>query len=327
MKVVTYARAGLLGNPSDGFFGKTISIPIKNFAATIDIKPSDTLKVTPLPSDLFEYGSLPELIEDIDINGYYGGFRIIKAGIKKFYEYVIENDIAIRDKNFSIKYSSNIPRQVGLAGSSAIITSVVKALVKFYDVEISNEILPNVILKAETEELGISAGLQDRVVQVYGCPVFMDFDKDYMDQNEHGKYVPLDNVSLPNLYLAYKTTLTHEATAHNNVRALWDSGDRKVIKTLDAIAKNAEEGMRLLKKGDIESFNSCIDKNFELRKIIYPIHPENEKMISVARKQGATSKFPGSGGAVIGTFKNKEMFDNLKKAFSEMDCETIKIKF
>ena len=28
-----YARAGLVGNPSDGYFGKTISFIIRNFAA------------------------------------------------------------------------------------------------------------------------------------------------------------------------------------------------------------------------------------------------------------------------------------------------------
>ena len=27
----TYARAGLLGNPSDGYYGKTISIIVRNF--------------------------------------------------------------------------------------------------------------------------------------------------------------------------------------------------------------------------------------------------------------------------------------------------------
>ena len=32
-----YARAGLAGNPSDGFFGKTISIIVKNYAAEVSL--------------------------------------------------------------------------------------------------------------------------------------------------------------------------------------------------------------------------------------------------------------------------------------------------
>ncbi len=38
---------------------------------------------------------------------------------------------------------------------------------------------PNLVLAAE-EELGITAGLQDRVVQVYGGVVYMDFDRGLM---------------------------------------------------------------------------------------------------------------------------------------------------
>ena len=32
VETTAYARAGLLGNPSDGFFGKTLSVTLKNFA-------------------------------------------------------------------------------------------------------------------------------------------------------------------------------------------------------------------------------------------------------------------------------------------------------
>ena len=35
--VRSYARAGLLGNPSDGYFGRTISISVKNFGAHISL--------------------------------------------------------------------------------------------------------------------------------------------------------------------------------------------------------------------------------------------------------------------------------------------------
>ncbi|MDC0449154.1 GHMP kinase [bacterium] len=325
MKVTTYARAGLLGNPSDGFFGKTISIPIKNFSAEIEINPSKTLHVEPTQSDLFNYKNLDGLIEDVEVNGYYGGFRIIKAAIKKFYEYTKENNIQIANKNFGLKYSSNIPRQVGLAGSSAIIAATLTALTKFYDVKVPKEILPNIVLNAETEELDISAGLQDRVVQVYGCPVFMDFDKKHLKKHGFGKYTPLNVQTLPKLYLGYKTSLTHKPTVHNNVRALWESGDEKVIKTLDDIAKNAEVGIEYLQKGDLAEFNKCINKNFDLRSKIYNIHPENEEMIKVARKVGATSKFPGSGGAVIGTYNNDVMFKKLHGAFSDLGCEIIAV--
>ena len=38
---IAYARAGLVGNPSDGYNGKTISLIVKNFAAKVLIYQSD----------------------------------------------------------------------------------------------------------------------------------------------------------------------------------------------------------------------------------------------------------------------------------------------
>ena len=48
---------------------------------------------------------------------------------------------------------------------------------------------PNLVLSAE-EELGITAGLQDRVVQVFGGVVFMDFEQGHMQAQGHGRCRP-----------------------------------------------------------------------------------------------------------------------------------------
>jgi glucuronokinase len=48
---------------------------------------------------------------------------------------------------------------------------------EFYGVDIPLEAQPMLVLSVEKEELGIGAGLQDRVIQVYEGLVYMDFDK------------------------------------------------------------------------------------------------------------------------------------------------------
>lgn len=64
--------------------------------------------------------------------------------------------------------------QTGLSGSSAIICAALNCLLDFYQIRhlVSVEIRPQLILSAENE-LGIVAGLQDRVAQVYGGLVYM----------------------------------------------------------------------------------------------------------------------------------------------------------
>jgi glucuronokinase len=64
--------------------------------------------------------------------------------------------------------------QSGLSGSSGIACAALNCFLDFYKVKhlIKVEVRPNLILAAE-KELGIVAGLQDRVAQVYGGLVYM----------------------------------------------------------------------------------------------------------------------------------------------------------
>lgn len=64
--------------------------------------------------------------------------------------------------------------QTGLSGSSAIVSAALSCLLDFYNVRhlIKVQVRPNIVLSAE-KELGIVAGLQDRVAQVYGGLVHM----------------------------------------------------------------------------------------------------------------------------------------------------------
>ena len=183
----TPARAGLIGNPSDGFNGVTISFTFDAFFATVKLWESPQLEILPWKMDSYTFASVEDLVLSATNYGYYGGLRLLKATVKVFYDYCQNFGISLDQRNFTLAYSSNIPVRVGLAGSSGIITSAMRALMQFYGVTVSKETLPNLILKAESEELKIGAGLQDRVVQVYGGLVYMDFAKELM-QRGFGQY-------------------------------------------------------------------------------------------------------------------------------------------
>jgi glucuronokinase len=296
-----YARAGLLGNPSDGYFGKTISIIVRNFGASISLYESPELRIEEADVDLNTFRNVHHLVDSVGLTGYYGGTRLIKAAVKKFVEYCESSGIRLSNKNFTVRYRSSIPRQVGLGGSSAIVTATMKALMQFYDVDIPKHILPTIILKAETEELGINAGLQDRVIQVYEGCVYMDFDKGHLHKNGFGKYEVINSALLPKLYLAYKVELGKvSGTVLNNIRENYDKGEPLVLATLLELAGLAEQGKDAILKKDYVALNQMIDKNFDLRCKIMKISDSNMELVMTARKCGASAKFPGSGGAIIG---------------------------
>ncbi len=320
-----YARAGLLGNPSDGYFGKTISIIVRNFSASVMLYETPELCIEECEVDLNTFRNMYHLVDSVKLTGYYGGTRLVKAAIKKFWEYCETNDIRLPNKNFTIRYSSSIPRQVGLAGSSAIVTATVKALMQFYNVEISQQILPTLILNAETDELGINAGLQDRVIQVYEGCVFMDFDKDHLLTNGFGKYESIEPNLLPKLYLAYKVELSKVSGAVlNNIKEKYEKGDPLVLDTLVELASVAEQGKEAIFSGDFDTLNKLINRNFDLRCKIMNISQSNMELVQTARDCGASAKFSGSGGAIIGMYEDDEMLQRLIVNLRKINARVIK---
>lgn len=320
-----YARAGLLGNPTDGYYGKTISIIVRNFGARILLYPSPELHIEAQEQDVNIFRNMYHLIDSINLTGYYGGSRLIKATIKKFGEYCEINKIKIENKNFTIRYHSSIPRQVGLAGSSAIVCATIRALMKYYKVNIPLEILPSVILSAESDELGINAGLQDRVAQVYEGCVYMDFNKEQMESMQHGIYKRIDTSLLPNLYLAYKTDLSKvSGTVLNDIKSRYDKGEKKVINTLNEMALLTDEGEKAIKEKNYDKLSLLINRNFDLRSEIMNITESNKELVNTARKCGASAKFTGSGGSIIGIYQNDEMLNKLVVELKKINARVVK---
>ena len=79
-----YARAGFLGNPSDCYFGKTISFCFQDFRARVLVYPSARLEIRFSKADLPIFEDMEDLYRTTRWRGYYGGIRIIQALVVRF---------------------------------------------------------------------------------------------------------------------------------------------------------------------------------------------------------------------------------------------------
>jgi glucuronokinase len=319
------ARAALMGNPSDGYYGKTISFTMRDFAARVVLYEWPTLEILPGAEDHVRFDSLAELAADVSCNGYYGGVRLVKASLKKFYDYCRENNVELHDRCFSIRYETAIPRGVGMAGSSAIIVATFRALMQFYEVTIPREILPNWILATERDELRIMAGLQDRVAQVYEGVTFMDFDQAKIERDGFGTYEAIDPQLLPPIYLAYQADLAEVSDiVHNDLRERWDKGDELVHATMRELGELTARAKDCLLNGQKEALSELVDHNFELRRRMMPIRQDQLQMVETARSCGASAHFAGSGGTIVGTYPDESTFRQLQAALGALGCRVFK---
>ena len=323
----SYARAGLLGNPSDGYNGKTISIILRNFWADVVLYEWDSVDIVLAEQDRARFRSIYDLAKDVELHGYYGGIRLIKATIKRFVDYCQSQGIKLHDQNFSVRYETSIPQQVGLAGSSAIITATLYALMEFYSVDMPLSVQPTFVLAVEGA-LGIAGGLQDRVIQCYEGMVYMDFaqeKKKTVAGLPHYDYEPLDPTLLPSLFVAYHATLGEPTEVfHNDIRSRYNGGDPQVVKAMEGFAQLAQDGRQAILERDAAGLSQLIDENFDLRNNIFTLAPWQIQMVKVARSCGASAKFAGSGGAIVGVYQDQTMFQALTSRLEAIGSRVIK---
>ena len=320
-----YARAGLVGNPSDGYFGKTISFIIRNFKATVRLWESPHFEIMPTHGDFARFDTVGSFIRDVKLHGYYGGLRLQKATVRKFHEYADRNEIELHDRNFTLSFDSDIPRLVGLAGSSAIICATLRALMRYYEVQIPNEQLPGLILSVEKEELGIQAGLQDRVIQTYEGIVYMDFDKKLIEGRGYGDYHELKPPKLPPLYVAFDPDRAEISDIpHRNLRDLFNRGDSTVVGAMQKYRDLTDRGRDALMSGDWDALGRIMNENFDMRKTFMNIAPENQRMVEVARSTGASAKFCGSGGSICGLYRDGRHYQQLVDALATLRCTVVR---
>lgn len=312
-----HARAGLLGNPSDVYNGKTIAVILRNFTATVRLEPADRFEILRGPADELAFDSFVDAVESLRDKGCYGGIRLIRAAIKRFADHwpgwadLNPDDPRLR---FQVSYATDVPRQAGMSGSSAIVIATMRALMQWFDVGIEPATLAELALAAEVEDLGITAGPMDRVIQAYEGVVHMDFSKPRGPE----AYTPLDPKILPPLFIAWDPrTGQASGKVHSDVRFRWLRGDQDVRTALAVFPKLVDEGMKALEAGDTKTFMRLVDKNFDTRASIWTLSPRDIELVQIGRAQGAAVKFCGSGGAVIGVMPDEGVFGKLQEAYVE----------
>jgi glucuronokinase len=313
------ARSALVGNPSDGFGGATIAFTLDDLVAVVQAEPALAVELR-ADEQQVEFADLAALGAAAASGQYPNGgpLALLMAAAKRFGER--DRDLADRGLRLELVESS-IPPSVGLAASSAIVIGALQVLGQLFGSEVPRDEIPQLALACETEELGIQAGLQDRVVQTYGGLVFMDFDPAHP---LGGSYRALDPSVLPPVFVAWLTDAASDSgNVHQPIRERFAAGDPEVIATMSAIADLAHRALTPLTLRDAAGLGILLERNFELRSRIYKLDPRHVELIETARRLGAPANYTGSGGAIAGLFRDEEHLEQLRSVFEGLGCELL----
>ena len=328
MKVQTCAptRAGLAGNPSDGYGGRAVAVALAGLAARTTIEPGSDITIASeagtvrLPSPAALAGS-----EDQRENPH----RLALACCRRFFTASLERGwlgaLPPRSEGFRLTYSSDIPRHVGLAGSSAIAVAVLRALTARYQASIPDVDLPGLALAVETEELGIHGGLMDRVAQVFGGLTYMDLSKEALGVAGRPLVQDLPTGGLPALFIAWSDRLAAGSEeVHNPLRARVARGEPEARRYLAELAELADHARDVLMAGDGAGLIPIMTENFELRARLINVGDGNRALVETGRRLGAGVKQAGSGGAVVGAHDgDPERLARLRTAYGQIGARFV----
>ena len=277
------ARAALAGNPSDGYGGAVVAVPIPDLTAMAALEESGS-------------GSFVHHSSDPDLS------NVVDATVAE-YEAMFG---AVPPVELSL--STNIPRSVGLAGSSALVIATLRAL-RAFDSERWEPIqLAHTALAVERERMGIEAGLQDRLVQAVGKPVSMTFDPVGFD--------PLDVDERFQLFVAWSPEVAEPSdTVHRSLRRRFDGGDPTVREAMGELRVQAGRARRGILSGDPKLLADAMHRTLAIRLEITEVPDGQRRLIEVGRAAGAALNSAGSGGSVVGLARHEEHLADVLAAY------------
>lgn len=325
------ARAAIAGNPSDGYGGAVVSLPVSSVEAVVEVAPCDRFEINHSPTLDDTFNDFDDLCERVDRYGYGDARQLVLAALRS-----LRRHSGAQLSPMRLNVRSTIPRSVGLAGSSAIVIATIRAVVAQHPdsvwalrVDADPSLLAAIALDAETGELDITAGLQDRVVQSFGTTMLMNFSQleSIPDSGlKQGAYEALPRPSGIVFVAADDAAASPSGDTHRSLRDDFDSGVGDTQRLMVEIAAQAHAAATALRRGDIAALGSAMDTTLDLRQSMMVLDPRHLAMAEIARSRGGHANWSGSGGAITVLAPNEAVASITRSALrDELGCSIVDI--
>jgi glucuronokinase len=282
-----HARAALAGNPSDAYGGAVLAVTLDGLSAEAFARRAQTLVVEPAS-------------------------ELVEATVRRF-----SSELDAAALTTAVRWRTSVPRGVGLGGSSAIVIAVLRALCALHSTALDPARMAELALTIETEDLGIAAGLQDRVAQAYGGLVFMEF-------GDGGAYEQLASALLPPLVVAWRADAAQDSgDVHASLRTRLKAGDATTVAGMKELAELARAARAAVIAEDHERLARSADESFDVRRRLVALDPRHVELVERARALGAGANYTGSGGAIVAVCCDQAHAGEVARALAELGCGTL----
>ena len=198
-------------------------------------------------------------------------------------------DLDIDKRNFSIHVRPNIPAAMGLGGSAAIAVAIIRAVSAHFSLNLGEKEVCRLAFRCEKAAHGTPSGI-DNTIAAYGKPVVY----------QSGKNPPMEPLVFPRplelvVGISEKPSLTVDMVA--GVRERWRRNSELYEHLFENFRRVAESAIEAIGNGDYRTLGDMMTINHGLLSAIQVSTPELDRMVQIARDQGALgAKLTGAGG-------------------------------
>jgi galactokinase/mevalonate kinase-like predicted kinase len=282
------ARANLIGNPSDLYGGAVLgcAVPLR---ARVVLEPAAALELASGGDSVRVLGP-----DDLALRG--DRFDVARAALRA--EHAATGTLP----PVRIDFATEIPFGSGIAGSTALLLALLRALAGWRGETPSPYALAERSRATERALLGVACGWVDHYLCSFGGLRYVDLrGKERDDAPPGSPYATVEDLAphVPRLpfVLAFTGVAHHSGSVHAPIRARWERGEPAVVQAYQRMSAIAREGKSALLHGDWSALGALFDENHALTRSLGGSADAVERLIEAARSAGAPgAKLAGAGG-------------------------------
>ena len=209
-------------------------------------------------------------------------------GVTRILALLLER-LDLASRALTIEAFPNVPRAMGLGGSSALAVAVIRALSDHFKLDLSNERVNELAFECERAAHGTPSGV-DNTIATYGSTLLFENNGSPSFQEVR----PAGSVSIA-IGISGKESLT--ATTVAQVRKAWERQPERYERIFDQIGDLTRAGTEALQDGAYQELGELMNLCQGYLNALQVSTPELEELIHIARRRGAVgAKLTGGGG-------------------------------
>jgi galactokinase/mevalonate kinase-like predicted kinase len=284
-------RAGIVGNPTDGYGGTVLSSSLAERAS---------VRIVPAADCALDVCGERETIRGVADLKLTGGYTDVAKAV------LAALPAAVTEHRFHLFASTDIPMRAGLAGSTAMLVAILGAVLRLLELDLNCYQIAEAARKIEFEGMGVTCGFQDQYMASFGGLNLMEFrDKEPTAVGEPvlATVEPLQPlVPVLPLVLANTGVQRDSGSVHKGLRERWLEGEPTVVEGYRHIARLAREAKKAVLLADWRSLGEAMNENHAIQRDLGGSGEANEALIAAALEAGsygAKLAGAGKGGTII----------------------------